>query len=74
MTGFDRKGVRIESDQAAKICLEIDITGCGNWAKLKTYSVKPGAPVSDDLSQVRAYWVRAVADRDCNATVQFSYE
>ena len=27
-----------------------------------------------DLGGIRAYWVRAVADRDCKAFVQFWYE
>ena len=55
------------------ITLEIDITGCGTWAKLKNYKVGADS-VKDDLSSVRAYWVRAVSDRDCTATVQFVYE
>ena len=36
--------------------------------------VKAGTPVEKDLSGIRAYWVRAVADRDCKAFVQFWYE
>jgi hypothetical protein len=73
MTGYDRKRVEIASAEGAGIALEIDVTGCGTWARLKSY--KAGAePVKDDLGHVRAYWVRAVADRDCTATVQFVYE
>ena len=73
MTGYDRKKVNIRASGDAEITLEIDITGCGTWAKLKSYKV--GAePVSDELSAVRAYWVRAVSDRDCKASVQFAYE
>ncbi len=73
MTGYDSKKVDIRASGDAVITLEIDITGCGTWAKLRSYKV--GAePVSDDLSAVRAYWVRAVSDRDCKASVQFAYE
>lgn len=73
MTGYDRKTVSMRASVEAAITLEIDITGCGTWAKLKNYKVGK-EPVTDDLSAVRAYWVRAVADCDCTATVQFVYE
>ena len=74
MTGFDRKKVTLSADCDAGIALEIDITGSGTWARLRSYAVRKGAETSDDLSAIRAYWVRAVADRDCTATVQFNYE
>jgi hypothetical protein len=74
MTGFDRKRVTLSADCDAGIALEIDITGSGTWARLRSYAVRKGAETSDDLSAIRAYWVRAVADRDCTATVEFSYE
>ena len=73
MTGYDRKTVNVRASGDAMITLEIDITGCGTWAKLKNYKVGADS-VKDDLSSVRAYWVRAVSDRDCTATVQFVYE
>lgn len=73
MTGYDRKTVSMRASVEAAITLEIDITGCGTWARLKGYKVGK-EPVTDDLSAVRAYWVRAVADCDCTATVQFVYE
>lgn len=73
MTGYDRKTVNVRASGDAMITLEIDITGCGTWAKLKNYKVGADS-VKDDLSSIRAYWVRAVSDRDCTATVQFVYE
>ena len=74
MTGFDRKQVSIVADKDAKIRLEFDITGSGTWVTGCLCDVKGGKPLQADLSQLRAYWVRAVADRDCTATVQFRYE
>jgi hypothetical protein len=74
MTGFDRKQVRISADRETEIKLEIDITGCGTWAELEDFDVKPGREAVRDLSSVRAYWVRAVSERACTATVQFKYE
>jgi hypothetical protein len=73
MTGFDRKRVMLTADEDVEITLEIDLTGMGNWARLKTYKVKKGETATDDISRVRAYWVRATAGRDCTATVQFDY-
>ena len=73
MTGFDRKRVMLTADEDVEITLEIDLTGMGNWALLKTYKVKKGETATDDISRVRAYWVRATAGRDCTATVQFDY-
>ena len=74
VTGFDRKLLTVIADRDAKVGLEFDITGSGTWVTGFLCDVKGGMPVHADLSQFRAYWVRAVADRDCNATVQFSYE
>ena len=73
MTGFDRKRLTVWADAAAKVTLEIDLTGTGTWVPLKDYAVTANGVVTDDLSEVRAYWVRAIADRDCMATVQFEY-
>ena len=42
MTGFDRKRVMLTADEDVEITLEIDLTGMGNWARLKTYKVKKG--------------------------------
>jgi hypothetical protein len=74
MTGFDRKKVRISADRETEIKLEIDITGCGTWAELEDFDIRPGREAVRDLSAVRAYWVRAVSERDCTATVRFEYE
>ena len=74
MTGFDKKRMTVSTDKDAKVKIEIDLTGSGTWSTLMSIEVKAGTPVEKDLSGIRAYWVRAVADRDCNATVQFRYE
>ena len=74
VTGFDKKQVNIVADKDAKIRLEFDVTGSGTWIPLYNVEVKAGKSRSIDLGGIRAYWVRAVADRDCKATVQFRYE
>ena len=74
VTGFDKKQVAIIADKNAKIRLEFDVTGSGTWIPLYNVEVKAGKWRSIDLGGIRAYWVRAVADCDCKATVQFRYE
>ena len=74
VTGFDKKQVAIIADKNAKIRLEFDVTGSGTWIPLYNVEVKAGKWRSIDLGGIRAYWVRAVADCDCTATVQFKYE
>ena len=74
MTGFDRKSVTISSDRDTEISLEFDATGDGVWIPLHSFRLKAGEEQSRDLRGIRAYWVRAVSDADCTATVQFRYE
>ena len=56
-----------------KITLECDVTGTGVWARIGTLAVTADKEVVQDISDVRGYWLRAVADRDCQATVQLTY-
>ena len=74
MTGFDRKQLTLEASAAATVTLEIDVTGRGTWAKLKDYELKPGKAVTDDLSAIRAYWLRFISSAACNATARLRYE
>ena len=78
MTGFDRKSVFISADREVEITLEIDITGDGDWIPFRSFTTfrpfRASGICRHDLGDVRAYWVRAVANRDCRAMVQFWYE
>ncbi len=77
MTGFDKKTVSLshEGDAALNVTLQVDITGTGNWVDFKTYEVSGGQSVTETLPEsFAAYWVRALADRDGVASVQFRYE
>ena len=42
-------------------------------ARIGTLAVTADKEVVQDISDVRGYWLRAVADRDCQATVQLTY-
>jgi len=74
MTGFDRKTVMLRTDVDATVRLELDVTGGGTWVSVYSFKLKAGDLHNADLGNVCAYWVRAVADRDCTATVQFKYD
>ena len=83
MTGFDRKSVTVSADRDVSVSFEFDLTGTGVWVKSPVshagsaglaVPLKAGRPVTIDMGDIRAYWVRAVADKDCTATVQFKYE
>lgn len=73
MTGFDQKKLTLSADRDVTVKIEIDITGSGTWIELKRYPLVAGKEVTDDLSVIRAYWIRATADKDCTATMQMAY-
>ena len=72
-TGFEKKQVGVTADRDATVTIEADITGTGVWVKAAVIELKAGKLQTCDLSSNLAYWYRAVADRDCTATVQFLY-
>lgn len=77
MTGFDHKSVAIthRSSTAVRIRLQLDVDGTGNWVDAREMDVPAGNTVEwkipDNLS---AYWIRAIADRDTQASVMLTYE
>jgi hypothetical protein len=76
MTGYDQKRLRLShaSSQAVNIRLELDITGDGQWQAWRTFAVPPGQAVEDHFpSALGAYWLRAIADRDCIASAELDY-
>ncbi|MBQ1345545.1 MAG: hypothetical protein IIY62_04205 [Kiritimatiellae bacterium] len=73
MTGFDRKRLTLAADRDATVKVEIDVTGSGTWIALRSYRLAAGETVADDLSAIRAYWIRATSDTDCTATMQLEY-
>lgn len=76
MTGFDRKKLtlRHNSTSGVGMRLELDITGSGVWREYATYTVPTGQPLVVTLDDVRAYWVRFVADTPCVASAILRYE
>lgn len=77
MTGYDRKRLTLSHTwgQPVTMRVEVDLTGDGHWAVYRKFAVPPGQPIEHEFSPAfQAYWVRVVADRQCVATAQLSYE
>ena len=74
MTAYDQKTVRLETDQDAKIALEVDIDGTGLWIPYREFTVKASQTSDHTFPEgFSAYWVRAVSDTDTTASVVFEY-
>jgi|GEM_PF-53611 len=74
MTGYDRKTVRLDTDQDATITLEVDVDGTGLWIPYRSIKVGATTLIDHTLPEgFSAYWVRAVSDTDTTASVVFTY-
>jgi len=75
MTGYDRKRLQLRTDVPARVRIEVDLTGAGLWQPYRTFDVGPGKDVDHRFADgFVAYWVRAVADRECVATAILTYD
>jgi hypothetical protein len=73
MTGYDKKKVELSSDKDVVISLEVDFDHNG-WHLYKTFNIPAGKKVEYQFPDgYSAHWVRAKADKDTTATVQFIY-
>jgi hypothetical protein len=76
MSGYDRKEVALSHTAAEPVAirLEADIDGTGLWVPYQRFSVPPAMEIHHTFAEAfGAYWIRAVAEADCGATVQFTY-
>ncbi len=74
MTGYDKKSVTLQSDKTVQITLQVntDLTG---WHTYKTFRVPAGQTVRHEFPEgYNAHWIRAIADKNCTATVWMKYE
>ena len=75
MTGYDRKTVEISADKDVKMTLEVDFDHQSGWHVYKVFDVEAGKKLTYEFEEgFSAHWIRAVADRNCEATVWFIYE
>ncbi|WP_276481499.1 hypothetical protein [Paraflavitalea pollutisoli] len=74
MTGYDKKTVTIQADKTVNITLEVDVDLNG-WQTYGQFTIPAGKTVTHVFpAGYSARWVRARADKDCQATVWFKYE
>jgi hypothetical protein len=76
LTGFDQKTVRLSHDhpQTVTLTLEVDLDGAGLWVSYDRFPVEPNETVTHTFpAGYGAYWVRAVSDTECRATVWLLY-
>ncbi len=78
MTGFDKKVVHLTHDanEPATFIVEIDFLGDGSWQSYESFVIDPQRnyihhEFPDSFS---AHWVRVRVDKDCRATVYFTYQ
>jgi len=63
-----------DRDANVRITLEIDPAGNGTWHAWRRLEIEPGETARHLFPPAfEAYWLRAVADADCRATVQLTY-
>jgi hypothetical protein len=76
MSGYDHKEVVLSHAANAPVAirLEADIDGTGLWVPYQRFLVAPTKELVHTFDEAfGAYWIRAVAEADCEATVQFTY-
>ena len=74
MSGYSSMSATITSDTEGEIQLEVDIDGTGLWVPWRKFKTTPGETIAYQFPEAfGAYWVRAVADRDMQASVQLEY-
>jgi hypothetical protein len=74
-TGYDNKQLRLKSSAAAKITVEVDLTGNGLWAVHKVFSVQPDAALDYDFpAAFGGYWLRFTSNVDATVTAWLKYE
>jgi hypothetical protein len=77
MTGYDSKLLTLshDSDEPVTISLQLDITGDGLWKDYQSFEIPAGEQMEFKFPAfLTAYWLRVVANKDCEATAQLIYK
>jgi hypothetical protein len=72
MTGFDKKVLHLETDQAVSIEIQVDFLGQGTWGRYETLYVT-GYRYHVFPPGFSAHWVRLVPQKDWVASAEFMY-
>ncbi len=74
MTGYDQKSVELSADREVDITLEVDFDLSG-FNKFKIIRVPAGKLIKYRFpAGFSAHWIRAVSNKDCRASVCFTYK
>ncbi|NCI46578.1 hypothetical protein [Sediminibacterium soli] len=74
MTGYDKKRITLTANKDVTITLEVDVDLMG-WHQYKKIKVPAGKTIHYTFPDgYSAHWIRAVADKDCKATVWLKYD
>ena len=75
ITGYDRKTLRLSSQGATTVVVEVDVAGTGLWKAYRKVDLAAGETFTHEFSEAfGAYWIRFVASDDTVATAQLEYE
>jgi len=76
MTGYDRKAVRLEAEDATAITMEVDVTGAGHWVEWRRFELAGGGEgiEYEFPAAFQGYWVRFMSGVGTVATAQLRYE
>jgi hypothetical protein len=77
MTGYDEKRLSLShaSPRPVTVRVEVDVSGSGHWVPYLSIEVPAGAVAHHVFpAAFGAYWVRVVAESDCTATAQLTYQ
>lgn len=74
---YDSKVLSIshQDDSEVTIHVEVDPTGCGNWMKYDSFTVKSKETFTHQFSEMfQARWIRFVSDKDAQVTAWLEYK
>jgi hypothetical protein len=75
MTGYDRKTLALTADRDVQITVEVDVDHHSGWHLYQVFPLRAGATTTHEFpTGYSAHWLRVIADQDCRATAQLSYE
>ncbi|CAK0854491.1 unnamed protein product [Prorocentrum cordatum] len=77
LAGFAQRGLSASHSEAHVVGfrLEVDATGTGSWHAWRLLAVPPGEGARLSFpAEFEAYWLRAVSNASCSATLQLVYD
>lgn len=75
MCGYDRKTLRLTTDTAATVTVEVDLDASRHWHTFARFQLQPGRTLTYEFpAGYSAHWLRVVADRDTVASALLAYE